>query len=68
MKKTITLATFRRIARAEEQMMRGSMPLTSARDLAPLPGFHAPSASEMVAARNGSRLVKPLTFTMAEAR
>ena len=66
----ITLATFRRLAAAEETMMRGSMPLTSARDLAPLPAFHAPSASELVAARSGSRLVRPvpaLTYTLAEA-
>lgn len=36
MKKTITLNTFRKLARAEDAMMRSCMPRISAVDVAPL--------------------------------
>ena len=66
MRKTITLDTFRRVARAEETMMRSVMPRTSAADAAPLaPAFAFVRASE-VARRDGSRLVKPAGFKLAE--
>jgi hypothetical protein len=69
--KKITLATFRKLAAAEETMMRACMPQADAADTAPLPLWHAPAAVEVLAARRGSRLVRPvapLTFTLAEVR
>ena len=64
MKKTITLATFRRVHAAEETMMRIVMPRTSASD--PLPSLPFTAPGEVIARRTGSRLARPLTFTMAE--
>lgn len=54
----ITLDTFRRIGRQEETMMRAVMPRTSANDTTPLVAFAAPAVGEVVARRDGSRLVK----------
>lgn len=64
MKKTITLHTFRKVARAEEQMLRAMMPRTSAAD--PLPIETSSTPRVVVRSVNGLRLVKPLTFTMQE--
>lgn len=64
--KKITLNTFRKMDVAEEIMIRVVMPTTSARDLAPLVPHFLPARSETVARRAGSRLVRPLTFTLAE--
>jgi hypothetical protein len=66
MKKRITLHTFRRVGAAEEAMMRAVMPRASAADPEPLQRFAAPAVEE-VARRGGARLVRPLTFTLAEA-
>ena len=66
MRKTITLSTFRRADRLQEQMIRAAMPRTSANDPKPLPAFAAPLLRELVAARAGTRLVRPLTYTMRE--
>ncbi len=65
MKKTITLHTFRQVARAEEQMIRACMPQTS--DLCPerIESPIMPRVSVRVLS-NGVRLVKPLTFTLSE--
>jgi len=65
MRKTITLSTFRRMHAAEEQMMRATMPRISASDPEPTrPAFAA--APVVLASRNGSRLVRPLTATIEE--
>lgn len=64
MRPRITLATFRRIGRIEETMIRAMMPRVAAVS-EPLPVFAAPAASEMVAHRDGSRLVKA-GWTLAE--
>lgn len=66
MRSRITLHTFRKIAKLEEQMLRATMPRISAADAAPLEPHFAPTATEVVARRAGSRLVKPLTATLAE--
>lgn len=66
MRPRITLNTFRRIDRIEEQMIRASMPRTSASDPEPLAVHAAPTQTEIVSKRAGSRLVRPLTFTIAE--
>lgn len=66
MRPRITLATFRKVAAAEETMMRAVMPRVAQADPTPLPRFAAPAAGELLAQRAGSRLVKPLTFTLAE--
>jgi len=58
-----TLATFRRVARSEESMMRAMMPRIAAVS-EPLPTLHAPVA--VIASVNGLRLVRPLTYTLAE--
>lgn len=54
---------FRRHAAAEEQMIRAAMPRTSDADLTPL---RLLARREIVAEKAGSRLVKPLTYTLAE--
>lgn len=60
MKKRITLATFRRMAAAEAQMISGAMPRTPGE----LPRFHGDPAPVNNA---GGRLVaRPLTVKMAE--
>lgn len=61
-----TLSAFRAFTKAEERMIRASMPKTAAADPTPLPAFAAPQFGEVVARRNGSRLVRPLTFKLAE--
>lgn len=66
MRPRITLNTFRRIDRIEEQMIRAAMPRTSAADPEPLAVHAAPTQTEVVARRSGSRLVRPLTATIAE--
>ena len=63
MKTRITLNTFRKVGRMEETMIRAAMPRTSAHDEAPLPVF---AAVDLVAVRNGVRLVRPLTATIEE--
>jgi len=60
------LGFYRNVARLEEAMIRAAMPRTFAVDIDPLPGFAAPTRSEVLASRPGSRLVRPLTFTIAE--
>ena len=66
MKKTITLSTFRKIERAEEQMLRACMPLTSAACPEPIETAIAPRV--VVRSVGGVRLVRmaPLTATLAE--
>lgn len=60
-----TLNVFKSIVRLEEQMIRASMPRTSAADPKPTtPWVDAHRA--VVASRSGSRLVRPLTYTLAE--
>jgi hypothetical protein len=61
--KRITLSTFRRYDRAEQTLLRGAMPRLAALEPAAAP---ARVAVETVAARDGSRLVRPLTATVAE--
>jgi hypothetical protein len=61
----ITLSTFRKVGRLEETMIRASMPRTAERDAEPLPVFAARDAV-VLASAPGSRLVKPLTFTLGE--
>jgi hypothetical protein len=63
--KRITLSTFRKVSAAEEMMMRAMMPTISAADPVPLPKFAA-AAPVVVASTAGTRLVKPLTATLAE--
>lgn len=65
MRPRITLNTFRRVAKLEENMIRASMPRTAAADATPLPVF-AGVATETVAVRGGVRLVRPLTATLQE--
>jgi hypothetical protein len=60
MKKTITLSTFRKVARAEEQMLRACMPQTSAACPEPIESAISPRVSVRVLS-NGVRLVKPLS-------
>ncbi len=68
MKKTITLHTFRQVARVEEQLIRACMPQTSERSAEPIETrFYAPRVSVRTL-QNGARLVKPLTFTLQEVR
>jgi hypothetical protein len=65
MRSRLTLSTLRRISHIEEQMIRASMPHTSAADAAPLlPQFARDAIA--IASRKGSRLVRPLTATIAE--
>lgn len=64
MKKTISLATFRRVDRLTEQMIRATMPRTSEACPEALPVHAAPVA--LVAAAQGTRLVRPLTYTLQE--
>ena len=66
MRPRVSLKTFRKISAAEEAMIRATMPRTSAADPLPLPAFAAPRAVSVVANRDGSRLVRPLTATLAE--
>ena len=68
MRNRITLNTFRRLGVAEEVMLRGSMPRTSAADPDPLPLFAAPEVGEvvMVARRDGSRLMRTAGWKLAE--
>lgn len=63
MAKKITLSTFRRYTSAENMMIAAAMPRTAAAS-EPLPQYKV--ATVTVAERNGLRLVKPLTATMAE--
>lgn len=67
MRKTITLATFRKVTRLEEAMMRASMPNTSAADPLPLVTDITPRVAVRTLS-NGVRLVKmaPLTATLQE--
>ncbi len=65
MRKRITLSTFRKIANAEEAMMRAMMPSASANDPAPLASPILPRTT-LRTLGNGARLVKPLTATLAE--
>jgi hypothetical protein len=60
---TSNTGLFRRYAQVEEQMIRGAMPQTSAKDLAPLADGRV---REVIAGRTGSRLVKVLTASVAE--
>ncbi len=68
MKKTISLATFRKIEAAEDAMMRAMMPRTSAVDVAPL--TFAQDRTVVVASVGGTRLARPtfatLTYRLAE--
>ena len=65
MRSRFTLQTLRRYSQIEEQMIRASMPRTSAADSAPLiPSFARDAIA--IASRGGSRLVRPLTATIAE--
>ena len=69
MKRHLTLATFRKVETLHEMMIRATMPRTSAADQTPLLAFAAPTASEVIARRVGSRLVRPvpvLTFKLEE--
>lgn len=70
MKKRITLNTFRKMNVAEEQMIRATMPRTSAADVAPLVPHFAAERSTVVATVAGTRLARrsmaALTYTMAE--
>ncbi len=66
MKSRITVATFRRIGRIEETMIRASMPRTSDHDNAPLAPFAGRPEPNVLARRAGCNLVAPLTATMAE--
>jgi hypothetical protein len=70
MKRTVTLHTFRKLARAEEAMMRASMPRTSAADAAPLTSPILPARADVAVARVPRRFVAPgpLTYTLAEVR
>lgn len=67
MRKTLTLATFRKVSRMEEALIRASMPTTSAADPLPLETAITPRVSVRTLS-NGLRLVKmaPLTATLAE--
>lgn len=64
--KHISLSTFRRVSDAEEAMIRASMPRTAAADPTPL-WVAEQHAVQVVSNRSGSRLVRPLTYTIAEA-
>ena len=68
--KKITLNTFRRIDDAHDMMARACMPQADARSprpwRAPLCGPRVPAT--LVAQAPGSRLVRPLTYTLAEVR
>lgn len=66
--KRITLHTFRKMAAAEEIMLRGAMPRVSAGDPVGLrETFPVGSRTAVVvAARGATRLVRPLTATVAE--
>ena len=62
-------STFRAYARVEEQMIRAAMPRTSEADPTPLRRLAEGAmgaAATIVAARPGSRLVRPLTATLKE--
>jgi len=64
-----TVSTFRRAAVAEEQMIRASMPLTSAADPMPLRRNGEERATIVVANHGSSRLVslRPVvTFTLGD--
>ena len=72
MRKRISLATFRRVAAAEEAMIRATMPRTSAADSDVVLSYGKPSRAEVLAKRAGTRLVRvvaaPLTYTLADVR
>ena len=65
MQKRFTVNMFRKLAAADEALLRAVMPRTAAACPEPLPRF-APVAP--VAALQGTRLVRPLTYTMSEVR
>jgi hypothetical protein len=67
MKKRITLNTFRKMNRAEEALIRIMMPATSAADPLPVETPITPRV-QVRTLSNGVRLVKPLTYTLAEVR
>lgn len=54
---------FRKMAKVEDAMLRAAMPAISALDFAPLVDYRVRA---VIAGRNGTRLVKPLTATLAE--
>lgn len=70
MKKTLTLNTFRRMTVLEEQMLRATMPKTSALDVTPLEPHFAVGRSHVIASLGGTRLARrsmaDLTYTLAE--
>ena len=66
MRTRITLSTFRKVGAMEETMMRATMPRTSAADPEPLVRFAMPAAGEVVARRDGTRLMRRW-FTLGES-
>lgn len=62
-----TVTAFRKFHEAQEAMLRAVMPRTAAACPAPLPPFAAGAPAFVVARQAGTRLVRPLTFTMQEA-
>lgn len=64
MRKLITLSTFRKVARAEDGMMRAMMPRTSAEDATPF--AFASDRRVVIAAAGGTRLAQRLTYNLAE--
>jgi hypothetical protein len=64
--KRITLDTFRKVARQEERMMRSVMPRISEQDAAVLETAFMVRREVLRTDRSGARLVKPLTYTLAE--
>jgi hypothetical protein len=68
MTKKVSLATLRRLTATEEMMLRAVMPRTSEQDATPLAPSFAPAPGEVVSRRSGSRLVRPLTYTLSDLR
>lgn len=70
MKHRITLNTFRKLNAAEEQMIRSTMPRTSAADATPLAPHFAQERSTVVGSVGGTRLARrshaALTYTLSE--
>jgi hypothetical protein len=65
MKKTITLATFRRVERLQDDMMRAAMPRTAAADPTPLVTAITGQRTARRAWSAGSLITKG-AFTLAE--